>query len=85
MMDCMMGGDCMMGMWGMLLMWLFWILIIALIVWGVYRFATSGRSGPHREGTPPPGETPLETLDRLYAEDRISTEEYEERRRRLGE
>lgn len=60
------------------MMMLFWILFIALVVWGLYRlFATSGASTSSRE-------TPLETLRRRYAEGALSTEEYEERKRILS-
>lgn len=48
MMDCMMGGDCMMGMGGMLLMWLVWIAVLVLLAWGVYRLVKSSRSGSSR-------------------------------------
>lgn len=70
--------------WMMGAMWLFWILLIALIAWGLWRlFAT------RRGGTPsadePPRETPSQTLDRRYAQGDVSTQEYEERRRKLGE
>ena len=73
MMDCM-GAMGAMG-WAM---WLLWILLLALIAWGLYRlFATSGSSAPARE-------TPLEALQRRYAEGEMSTEEYEERKRTLS-
>lgn len=72
----------MMGMGGMLIMWLFWILLIALLVWGLYRLVASRRSGSPPEGAAP-HETPLEVLERRYAEGEITTEEYEGRRRKL--
>ncbi len=69
MMDCMMGMGWIMG--------LFWILLIALVAWGLYRlFTTRGSSTSARE-------TPLEALQRRYAEGGLSTDEYEERRRTL--
>lgn len=71
--------DCM-GMMGAMgwAMWLFWILLIALVAWGLYRLFTTRRSeAPIRE-------TPLEALQRRYAEGELSTEEYEERRRTLS-
>lgn len=80
MLDCMMGGDCMMGMGGMVFMWLFWIAVLALIVWGVYRIVAGGAAA---SPTASPRETPEETLRRRYAEGEITTEEYEERRGRL--
>ena len=72
MMDCM-GAMGAMG-WAM---GLFWILLLALLAWGLYRlFTTSGSPTPARE-------TPLEALQRRYAEGELSTEEYEERKRTL--
>lgn len=63
----------------MILMWLFWILLIALVVWGLYRLFTT------RDASAPSRGTPMETLRRRYAEGALSTEEYEERRRTLSE
>ena len=75
MMDCM----GMMGDMGWVMM-LFWALLIALAVWGLYRlFTTRGGGG----AAAPPRETPMEALRRSYAEGKISTEEYEERKRTL--
>ena len=85
MMDCMMGGNCMMGMWGMLAMWLFWIVLIALLVWGLYRLIESRRSTPPGRHEAYSRESPHEVLDRRYAAGEISTEEYEEHRRKLRE
>lgn len=82
MMDCMVGGDCMMGM--MWLWWIFWIAIIAVAVWGVYRF-TRRRSLGSRNQAAPPRTTPMETLQQRYAAGEVTTEEYEERKRRLTE
>lgn len=68
-------------MWGMHWgWWIFWLFTIAVVVWAV------ARSRPDRPASPPSTptrETPLETLQRRYAEGEISTEEYEERKRRL--
>ncbi|MGK7296158.1 MAG: SHOCT domain-containing protein [Candidatus Wenzhouxiangella sp. M2_3B_020] len=61
--------------------WLFLVLLVALVVfaiWAVSRSAGSRRQSRTRE------ETPLERLQRRYAEGEISTEEYEERKSRLG-
>lgn len=75
------GGDCMMGMhW---FMWIIWILVIALLVWGVYWLVTSRRSKAGEER--PLKESPSETLKRRYAAGEISTEDYEERKRKLSE
>lgn len=71
----------MMGMhW---LMWIFWILLIALLVWGVYWLVR--RNWPGTPGERPTKESPTETLQRRYAAGDISTEEYEERKRKLNE
>ena len=70
-------------MWGMgWFGWLFWILVIVLLVWAVARWRAP-RGGRAPEGPEAPRETPLETLERRYAEGALSTEEYEERRARL--
>lgn len=59
--------------------WLFGILLIGLVVWGLYRLFTT------RDTSTPSRETPLEALQRRYAEGELSTEEYEERKRTLSE
>lgn len=76
-MDCMMGMDCGVGM--MAAMGLFWLGLLALVGWGLYRLVASRRSGPT---TPEP---PRQTLDRRYALGEISSDDYEERRRTLGD
>lgn len=81
-MDCMMGMECGVGM--MLGMLLFLVLLLALVGWGFYRVFRSSRSGPRRDETPP-RETPMEILQRRYAEGEISADEYEERKRNLTE
>ena len=65
------GGWIVMGL-GMLI---FWVLVIALIVWLV-RTWPPGQHGQRHE-------TPLQLLDRRLAEGGLSVEEYEERRRIL--
>lgn len=68
-------------MWGMhWLGWIVWLLLIGGIFWAIVR----SQQGPS-SGAPPsePRETPLETLQRRYAEGELSTEEYEERKERL--
>jgi putative membrane protein len=54
--------------------WLFWIV---LLVWA-YRYAVSRVKQQGRR------ETPLEVLQRRYAAGELSTQEYEERKARLG-
>ena len=68
------------GMWGMhWFWWMFWILAIIGVVWMINRAQQNRTESP----SPSPRETPLETLQRRYAEGEISTEEYEERKERL--
>ena len=72
--------DCMGMMGGMgWAMMLFWVLLTALVVWGLYRLFTT------RSTRTSDRETPLEALQRSYAEGKISTEEYEERKDKLSE
>ena len=66
-------------MWGMHWgWWIFWVLLIIAVVWAVGFGRSSSRSGTGHQR-----ETPLETLQRRYANGEISTEEYEERKNRL--
>jgi len=51
--------------------WLFWVILIAGVVWAMGR----GSSGRQRER-----ENPLEMLRRRYARGEVSTQEYEERK-----
>lgn len=76
-----MGTDCGWMMWAM---WLFWILLVALVAWSLWRLFAARRADSLPPGSTPL-ETPRETLDRRYADGDISTQEYEERRRKLGE
>jgi putative membrane protein len=70
------GYEWMWGMhWGWWIFWIAFVLIIVLLFW-------RGLSGPNA----PPSrqtETPLEVLQRRYADGEITTEEYEERKARL--
>lgn len=75
----------MMGMGGMLLMWLLWILIIALLVWGIFRLVKRSRSDSSGRRDTAERESPLDILKRRYASGDMSTDEYEERRRKLDE
>ncbi len=63
---------------GMAMMVLFWVLVIAAIVW-VLRSAENRRAFPggHRE-------TLLEILQRRYANGEIGRDEYEQKRRDLN-
>lgn len=66
-----------MGMGGWLLMALFWIVLVALIVWALTRFASSSRSESQAL------ETPEQVLDRRLARGEIDSEAYEELRATL--
>lgn len=67
-------------MWGMhWFWWIFWGLVIVGVIWMVAR--TQQEAGPPEH---PARETPLDILQRRYAEGEISTEEYEERKERLA-
>lgn len=61
-------------MWGM--HWGWWIVFILIIVLAFWR----RRPGPH---TPASRKTPLEILQRRYADGEITTKEYEERKTHL--
>jgi putative membrane protein len=68
------------GDWGVLMMLgmaLFWIAVIVLVVWLVRR-GTEGFGRPSAEHV-----TPMEILDRRFAEGEITREEYRERREEL--
>lgn len=70
-------------MWGMHWAgWLLWILVIVGVIWALTR------SSQYRPPSPPTSpdrsdETPMEILKRRYAEGKLTTEEYEERKERL--
>lgn len=54
-------------------MWLFWIFIIALIIWVVVR------PGPGRGDYRPPEDSPEQILKRRYARGEIDKEEFDRR------
>ena len=66
-----------MHFWGMHVFW--WVVWCALLVW-IFLLPWDI---PGERRRPP--ESPLDVLKRRYAEGEISTEEYEERRRVLGD
>jgi putative membrane protein len=72
---------------GGILMLLFWIAVIALIVWLVVKLVRSTSSKPAQ--VPPQAQIPqpdpvLETLRRRLAEGAITAEEYDALRQKLG-
>jgi len=54
---------------------LFWAVIIAVVVWGIFRVAGGDRSAP--------SETPLDTLKKRYARGEIDRNEFEQKKRDL--
>lgn len=74
-----MGADCAMGPGMMAAMGLFWLALVALVGWGLFRLVAPRRPAP------PAPETPRQALDRRYASGEIATDDYEERRRLLAE
>lgn len=71
-------------MWGMhWFWWIFWILAIVGVVWMINRMQQERSAAPPASPREPTRETPLETLQRRYAEGEITTDEYEERKERL--
>lgn len=68
-------------LWGMPAFgFILWILLIGGVLWAIAHFQRGSTSPP-----PPsePNESPLEILQRRYAQGELSTEEYEERKDRL--
>lgn len=76
-MDGMMGGGV-----GMLLWLVFWVAVIASVVWAVVRLSR-GRTGG--EGPPEQGDAAEETLRQRYARGEIDAEEYEQSLQTLRE
>lgn len=71
-------------MWGMhWFWWVFWILAIVGVVWMINRMQQERSGAPPASPRESTRETPLETLQRRYAEGEITTDEYEERKERL--
>ena len=73
-----------------LLMGLFWLALVALVVWLVVRLATpsSPPQGSPRDQGPPaatPPESPLNILDRRFASGEIDVETYRAQRAALLE
>jgi putative membrane protein len=67
-----------MGVGGMIGMVVFWLVLIAVIVWAVSRLLP-GRQG--RQGHSEPGqETPVEILDRRFARGEVDVETYQMQR-----
>ncbi len=74
-----MGHD-MWGWGGMWFGWLFWLIIIAVIIWAVVRITGSAAS---RSNSSPSTESPLDILKKRYARGEISREEFEQMKKDL--
>jgi len=66
-----------------LMMFLFWILIVAGIVFLVWFFTDLGRRRAQAPQAPPGPETALEVLRKRYARGEVSREQYQEMKRDL--
>jgi putative membrane protein len=73
----MMGGY---GPFGMIFGGLFWLVIIALVIWAIWYF-TAGRSGVSKSGTV----TPLEILKKRLASGEITPEQFAKTKKTLEE
>ena len=70
------------GVGGMIGMVVFWLVLLALIVWAVSRLLP-GRQG-HRTASQPGQETPEEILDRRFARGEVDLETYQMQRAALA-
>jgi len=68
-----------MGFAGWVFMGLFWVVVLALVVWAVVALLPGARAGGR--GRP---ETPEEILDRRFALGELDTEEYRRAREELA-
>lgn len=66
------------GMW---FGWLFWIVLIAVIVWAIVRF--NNRNLPTNSTNIVEKETPLDILKKRYAKGEITKEEFERTKKDL--
>ena len=72
-----------MGWWmlfGGVFMFLFWVALVALVVWGITRLARRGDSGPGAIER----RNPLEIAKERYARGEISREEFEQIKKDLS-
>jgi len=75
-----------MGGGGWVLMSVFWIVVVAVIVWAIVRLVPSRTDdgGEPRRAADEPPEKPREILDRRLASGEIDLETYEELRSKLS-
>jgi putative membrane protein len=79
-------------LFGGCLMFLFWVAVVALIVWLIVRLVRgpnrAAQAAPQAQPAPPPQiaqpDPVLETLRRRLAEGAITQQEYDELRQKLG-
>jgi putative membrane protein len=71
------GGGMGAGMW--MFMGVFWLVLLALIIWAVVRLLLSRDGGSERDV-----DTPEEILDRRFARGEIDLETYQAQRAALG-
>lgn len=69
-----------MGWHGMWFGWIFWIVILALIVWIVVRLTANNQN---KQQLPGSGETALDILKKRYAKGEISKEQFEQMKKDL--
>jgi len=67
------------GMW---FGWLFWIILIAIVIWAVLQFTNRNQPANHSTNIVEK-ETPLDILKKRYAKGEITKEEYDEMRKNI--
>ena len=72
-----------MGAGGWILMSLFWIALLAVVVWAVVRIVPSRSGEPQSVSSSSMPEEPLEILDRRLASGEIDVKTYDELRSKL--
>ncbi len=73
-----------MGAGGWILMSLFWVGLLAVIVWAIARIVPSRTHEPVPQTPPAPSEEPLEILDRRLASGEIDVGTYDQLRSKLS-
>jgi len=68
-----------MGWGGMGFGWIFWIVIVAVVIWAIIRIANTSQN--RKSDTS--GETPLDILKKRYARGEITKEQYEQMKKDL--
>lgn len=73
-------GGMMNGWGGMWFGWLFWLVILALIIWGVVTIVNNSRPRDDRRNLPP-AHNALDILKKRYARGEITREQFEQMKR----